>query len=177
MVPRGLADAPVATASDRFYFNCFRATVGVVVLGLVVATYAAVVPLILKTAMGDAVPRNATSAANATSGIGFTRIGWTNHDSEAVRGIVIISSAQACLLLVGFLCFRYPRARGAEAAEARARALRRDATRRMRAREKKRVEQQQLLQEAREQGREAPFRRRPTAPPAAVDLLSGQPVV
>ena len=65
----------------------------------------------------------------------------------------------------------------AEAAEARARALRRDATRRMRAREKKRVEQQQLLQEAREQGREAPFRRRPTAPPAAVDLLSGQPVV
>ena len=103
MVPRGLADAPVATASDRFYFNCFRATVGVVVLGLLVATYAAVVPLILKTAMGDAVPRNATSAANATSGIGFTRIGWTNHDSEAVRGIVIISSAQACLLLVGFL--------------------------------------------------------------------------
>ena len=38
MVPRGPADAPAATTSDRFYFNCFRATVGVVVLGLVVAT-------------------------------------------------------------------------------------------------------------------------------------------
>ena len=174
MVPRGPADAPTATASDRFYFNCFRATVGVVVLGLVVATYAAVLPLLMQTAMGDAVPRNAT---NATLGIGLTRIGWTDHDSEAARGILIISSAQACLLLVGFLCFRYHRARGAEAAEVRARALRRDATRRMRVREKQRVQQQQQLQEAREQGREVPFRRRPAAQPDAVDLLSGQPAV
>ena len=177
MVPRGPADAPAATASDRFYFNCFRATVGVVVLGLVVATYAAVLPLLMQTAMGDAVPRNATNATNATSGIGLTRIGWTDHDSEAARGILIISSAQACLLLVGFLCFRYHRARGAEAAETRARALRREATRRMRVREKQRVQQQQQLQEAREQGREVPFRRRPAAQPDAVDLLSGQPAV
>ena len=176
MVPRGPADAPAATASDRFYFNCFRATVGVVVLGLVVATYAAVLPLLMQTAMGDAVPRNATKT-NAAAGIGLTRIGWTDHDSEAARGILIISSAQACLLLVGFLCFRYHRARGAEAAEVGARALRRDATRRMRVREKQRVQQQQQLQEAREQGREVPFRRRPAAQPDAVDLLSGQPAV
>ena len=161
------ADGP--TVADRFYFNCFRATVGVVVLGLVIATYATVLPLLLQTAMGDAVPPNATS--------GPTGLRWTDHDSEAARGILIISSAQACLLLVGFLCFRYHRARGAEAAEARARALRRDATRRMRVREKERVQQQQqqqqLVVEARQRENEALLRQRPPTQPGSVDLLSG----
>ena len=157
---RGPADAPAITASDRFYFNCFRATVGVVALGLVIATYVTVLPLFFHATFNDAAP------ANATSG---TALRWTEHDSEAARGILVISSVQACLLLVGFLCFRYLRARGAVAAEERARALRRDATRRMRVREKRRMQQQQhqqQLADARQQEGEPLLRQRPPAQPA-----------
>ena len=143
--------SPRITSKDRLIFNCFRAVVGVGVLGLIVAMYAAALPLLLGERLSS--PAMPTDDANGTASTDGWKL-WTAQDSEAVRGMAVISSVQACLLAVGFFCFRRQRALGAEAASAKAAALRRDATRRMRQREKKRVQQdvqQQVEHELREQ--------------------------
>ena len=128
-------------------FNCFRACCAFFGLGLIVAMYAAVLPLFLSDT-SEAAPR-----PNSTWTL------WSEQDSEAARGILIISTTQACLMLVGCLCFRWRSARGAEAAESRAAALRRDALRRMRSREKRRVQlevEQQMAEESRGLRRRGP---------------------
>ena len=144
---------PRITSKDRLIFNCFRAVVGVGVLGLIVAMYAAALPLLLDVrGSSPAASTNDDSTnddSNGTASTGGWKL-WTAQDSEAVRGMAVISSVQACLLAVGFFCFRRQQARGAEAASAKAAALRRDATRRMRKTEKRRV-QEQVEQEFREQ--------------------------
>ena len=138
---------PRITSRDRLIFNCFRAVVGVGVLGLIVAMYAAALPLLLDVHRSS--PAESTDdEANSTASAGGWKL-WTAQDSEAVRGMAVISSVQACMLAVGFFCFRRQQARGAEAASAKAAALRRDATRRMRKTEKRRV-QEQVEQEFRQ---------------------------
>lgn len=141
-------DMPRITPKDRLIFNCFRAVVGVGVLGLIVAIYAAALPLFLDVRRSS--PAASTdSNANGTASTDGWKL-WTAQDSEAVRGMAVISSVQALLLAVGYMWFRRQHALGAKAASEKAAALRRDATRRMRQREKKRV-QEQVEQEFREQ--------------------------
>ena len=74
------------------------------------------------------------------------------RESRSVRR----SQAQACLLVVGYICFRCCQSRGAPAAAARAAEKRRDATRKMRSREKQRVQQeveQQMQQHVQQEAR------------------------
>ena len=155
---------PTVSASDRWWFNCFRAVFAFFLLGLIVALYAALLPLFMATPAPRAI---ATLGEERQANASWLGLGWTEHDSEAARGVLAISTAQACLLLVGYVCFRWRSARGAEAAAARAAGLRRDATRRMRAREKRRVQMEVEEQLAEERAGLLHRRRAPQEAPAA----------
>ena len=92
----------VPTERDVWVFRLFRAVVGFVVLGLT-AVFAlfSLGPLVVEGRMRS--PESTPSAPSPP----FTL--WSEHDSQALRTIIIISSTQAALLLTCWLAVQWRR--------------------------------------------------------------------
>ena len=90
---------PVPTERDVFCFRIFRGAVGVVVLGLTgLFTILTAAPLFIEASAPEPPAPPPTPATPYTL--------WSEHDSHALRMILLISGAQASLLLVCWLVYR-----------------------------------------------------------------------